>query len=212
MWFITMLSLETERTHLRFYVPTDVDEIVRLHTDPDVVRYLVDAAPANALHASVFIRLITEAQNKNPGLGIWRVALKGTDTFLGNLSLMRLAGTDDIELGARLLKSAWGQGYSIEVALALLQYAFDELKLARVVSMCHPDNRAAFTALIATGFVHVGTEFHYEREMPFFVFDVDRWRTQSARRLSWRENTRRNLREARRKRTDWQSGTQVESG
>jgi RimJ/RimL family protein N-acetyltransferase len=192
-----MQSLETERTKLRFYCPADWPEIVRLHSDPDVVKYLVDAAPNTPLYAGMFIKLITEQQALHPGLGIWRVALKKDDAFIGNLSLMPLAGTSDVEIGGRLLKEAWGDGYSIEVGHTLLQHAFDNLHLKRVVSMCHPENRAAANALIATGFVHVGTEFHYEREMPFFVFELERWRKQFAMGLSWREHARRNLREAR---------------
>lgn len=192
-----MQSMETARTTLRFYRDNDWRDIVRLHDDPDVLKYLLDAAPRSPLHAGIFIKLVTEQQNLHPGLGIWRAALKENDSFIGNLSLMPLAGTDDIELGARLLKHAWGNGYSMEIAFALLMHAFDNLHLKRVVSMCHPDNRAAANALIATGFVHVGTEFHYERELPFFVFDADRWRAQCAMGLSWLEHAKRNLREVR---------------
>lgn len=192
-----MERLETARTTLRFYRPIDVQDIVRLHNDPEVVKFLVDAAPRTSLEAAVFIKLINDQCALCPGLGIWRTSLKDGDTFIGNFSLMPLAGTNDIEIGGRLLKEAWGDGYSIEVGHALLQHAFDNLNLKRVVSMCHPDNRAAANALIATGFVHVGTEFHYECELPFFVFDVERWRAQCAMGLSWREHARRNLREAR---------------
>jgi [ribosomal protein S5]-alanine N-acetyltransferase len=192
-----MQNLETERTTLRFYRPSDWPEIVRLHNDPDVVKYLVDAAPDTPLYAGMFIKLITEQQALHPGLGIWRVALKKNDAFVGNFSLMPLAGTDDVEIGGRMLKEAWGDGYSMEVGHALLQHAFDNLQLKRVVSMCHPENRAAANALIATGFVHVGAEFHYDRDLPFFVFERERWYQQFAMDLSWREHARRNLREAR---------------
>jgi RimJ/RimL family protein N-acetyltransferase len=191
-----MITLESERTELRFYVPTDVDEIVRLHTDPDVVRYLVDAAPSTSLHATIFIRLITEAQNKNPGLGIWRTSLKTTGEFIGNFSLMRLAGTDDIEIGGRLLKHAWGGGYSMEVAHALLDYAFARFDVPRIVSMAHPANRAAASALIATGFLPAGIEHHYERDLPFFVITRERWQWQRDMQQNWRDHARRNLREA----------------
>ena len=43
-----MTFLQTERLTLRDYVASDWRDIVRLHTDPDVVRYLVDAVPTSA--------------------------------------------------------------------------------------------------------------------------------------------------------------------
>ena len=103
-------------------------------------------------------------------------------------------GTDDIEIGGRLLKIAWGSGYSIEGGQALLQYAFDDLKRPRVVSMCHPDNRAAAMSLIALGFLREGVTHHYERELPFFVLSAQRWQQQAALELSWRKLARLNIR------------------
>jgi [ribosomal protein S5]-alanine N-acetyltransferase len=192
-----MIFLQTERIVLRDYVAADWAEIVRLHSDPEVVRYLIDAAPAKSVEVAVFIRHLQKLRVEQPAHGVWRVSKKADDQFLGNFSLMRLAGTDDIEIGGRLLKDAWGNGYSIEGGLALMQYAFEELKLTRLVSMCHPENRAAMQSLTALGFSREGTAHHYERTLPFFVLPADRWREQSARGLSWREFARRNLRATR---------------
>jgi RimJ/RimL family protein N-acetyltransferase len=193
-----MTFLHSERVDMRGYETGDWPDVVRLHRDPDVVRYLVDAAPGTSLEAGVFLNLVTQFMREHPGLGIWRCATKKDQEFIGNFSLMPLESSDDIEIGGRLLKSAWGDGYSMEVGHVLLKHAFDTLKLKRVVSMCHPDNRAAASALIATGFTSAGTEFHYNRMLPFFVFTAERWYEQAAMNLSWREHARRNLRNARR--------------
>jgi [ribosomal protein S5]-alanine N-acetyltransferase len=193
-----MIFLQTERLTLRDYVASDWRDIVRLHTDPDVVRYLVDAVPTTPLETGAFINVIKKMRIESPALGVWRAGTCGDDNFVGNFSLMPLAGTDDIEIGARLLKQAWGAGYSIECGLALLQYAFDELKLPRVVSMCHPDNRAAAQSLIALGFSRHGIGQHYGRELPFFVIAAAHWREQASLGLSWRAQARMNLRAARR--------------
>lgn len=191
---VAMTFLQTERLTLRDYVASDWRDIVRLHTDPDVVRYLVDAVPTTPVETGAFINVIQKLRIESPALGVWRAGTRADDTFIGNFSLMSLAGTDDIEIGARLLKQAWGGGYSIECGLALLQYAFGELKLPRVVSMCHPDNRAAAQSLIALGFSRQGNAHYYERELPFFVISAMHWHEQSAPGLSWRARARVNLR------------------
>jgi [ribosomal protein S5]-alanine N-acetyltransferase len=195
---VAMTFLQTERLTLRDYVASDWRDIVRLHTDPDVVRYLVDAVPTTPLETGAFINVIKKLRIASPTLGVWRAGTRADDAFIGNFSLMPLAGTDDIEIGARLLKQAWGGGYSIECGLVLLQYAFDELKLPRVVSMCHPDNRAAAQSLIALGFSRQGIAQHYGRELPFFVIPAAHWRDQTSLGLSWRARARMNLRAARR--------------
>jgi RimJ/RimL family protein N-acetyltransferase len=189
--------LQTERLRFRDYIASDWRNVARLHTDPEVARYLVDAVPTSPMETGVFINLIKKFQIERPGLGIWHTATRSDGEFIGNFSLMPLAGTDDIEIGARLLKSAWGAGYSIEGGLALLQYAFEKLSLPRVVSMCHPDNRAAAQSLIALGFSREGEQQHYERILPFFVLPVAQWQAQDALGLTWRERARINLRRER---------------
>jgi [ribosomal protein S5]-alanine N-acetyltransferase len=189
-----MNFLQTERLALRDYVASDWRDVVRLHTDPDVVRYLVDAVPTTPLATGAFINVIKKIRADSPAFGIWRTATRADDVFIGNFSLMPLEGTDDIEIGARLLKKAWGGGYSIECGLALLEYAFNELKLPRVVSMCHPDNRAAAQSLIALGFSRDGIAHHYQRDLPFFVITSQHWREQTTLGLSWRARARMNLR------------------
>ena len=37
--------METERLLLRAFRPADIDELMRLHNDPDVMRYLTGGAP-----------------------------------------------------------------------------------------------------------------------------------------------------------------------
>jgi RimJ/RimL family protein N-acetyltransferase len=189
-----MTFLQTDRLTLRDYTSDDWRDVVRLHTDPEVVRYLVDAVPTTPLETGAFINVIKKMRINMPTLGVWRAGTRADDTFIGNFSLMPLAGTDDIEIGARLLKQAWGGGYSIECGLALLQYAFATLKLPRVVSMCHPDNRAAAQSLIALGFSRDGIAHHYQRDLPFFVIAAPHWHEQTALGLSWRARARMNLR------------------
>ncbi len=192
-----MSFLQTQRLTFRSYIASDWQDVARLHTDPDVARYLVDAAPTSPLETGVFINLIKKFQLEQPKLGIWHTATHANNAFIGNFSLMPLAGTDDIEIGARLLKSAWGAGYSIEGGLALLQYAFEELKLPRVVSMCHPDNRAAAQSLIALGFLRAGERHHYDKDLPFYILPLADWQAQQALGLTWRERARINLRQDR---------------
>jgi RimJ/RimL family protein N-acetyltransferase len=49
--------------------------------------------------------------------------------------------TPAVEIGWRLARSAWGKGYATEAARAALDFGFEEVGLAEVVSFTVPANR-----------------------------------------------------------------------
>jgi RimJ/RimL family protein N-acetyltransferase len=48
--------------------------------------------------------------------------------------------TNDVEIGYRLHPGYWNRGLITEAARAVRDHAFRDLKLARVISLVHPDN------------------------------------------------------------------------
>jgi RimJ/RimL family protein N-acetyltransferase len=62
----------------------------------------------------------------------------------------------EVEIGSRLLPAVWGSGLALEGGERLLDHAFDDLGLARVWGVCHPDNRSARAVLAALGFEPTG--------------------------------------------------------
>ncbi|CAL9309334.1 GNAT family N-acetyltransferase [Streptomyces olindensis] len=48
-----------------------------------------------------------------------------------------------VEIGWRLRRRSWGRGYATEAAREVLAFAFDDVGLERVVSICHVDNHAS---------------------------------------------------------------------
>ena len=52
--------------------------------------------------------------------------------------------------GYNLRKDQWGNGYATEAAKAMLQYAFDEKKLHRVIATCQPQNPPSYRVMSMT--------------------------------------------------------------
>jgi [ribosomal protein S5]-alanine N-acetyltransferase len=57
----------------------------------------------------------------------------------------------EIEIGYRLHPDYWNRGLATEAARAVRRYAFEVLKLERVISLIHPENHASRRVTEKTG-------------------------------------------------------------
>ena len=129
--------LETERLVLRPFTLADVDNLVELDADPAVMHFITGGRPTprNDVERDVlpaFLRYDVES----PAFGFWAVQHKATGQFLGWLHLRPAPGRppDEPELGYRLRRSAWGNGYATEGCRALIDVAFAEHGVRRVTA------------------------------------------------------------------------------
>ena len=72
---------------------------------------------------------------------------------------------DEVELGYRLRRSAWGKGYATEGSRALIHKGFTELGVRRVVARTMAVNTASRRVMEKAGLMHVRT-FYPERPDP----------------------------------------------
>ncbi len=89
-------------------------------------------------------------------------------------------GTDEIEIAYRLHPNHWGRGLATEAARTVRDHAFRDLKLPRVISLIHPDNKASRRVAEKNGMkVEKKTVF---RGFPTFVFAItcEQWQTKRA--------------------------------
>jgi RimJ/RimL family protein N-acetyltransferase len=130
------VHLETERLVLRELTAEDVDHLVALDADSDVAEWSMDPIPSREdveqRHVPYFQRLY----EKSPGYGFWASEDKATGAFLGWFHLRPREGRpdDEPELGYRLHGSAWGMGYATEGSRALIDKAFKELPVRRILA------------------------------------------------------------------------------
>jgi RimJ/RimL family protein N-acetyltransferase len=79
--------------------------------------------------------------------------------------------TVEIEVGYRLLKSAWGRGLATEGPRALLRYGFGERGLDRIVAVTHPGNAASQWVLHKLGLEYRGIGHYHGHEVSYFVIE-----------------------------------------
>ncbi len=85
-----------------------------------------------------------EAHFSEHGFGLWAVELPSASSFIGFVGLsvpsLHAHFTPCVEVGWRLARAYWGNGYATEGARAALRFGFDELGLLEIVSFTVPAN------------------------------------------------------------------------
>jgi [ribosomal protein S5]-alanine N-acetyltransferase len=167
------MNLETPRLILQPFTPSDLDDLVQLHADPEVNRYLrLQGAWPKALVEHYLKRFIED--QKTLGYSKWRVTLKD-GTFIGRAGFSRWEETGESELGYSFKREYWGQGYATEVARALLQWIFTTTELEHVIAFAAEENIASRKVLEKVGMTF--TDIRPVKEIPFAFYKVARVKT-----------------------------------
>ena len=97
------------------------------------------------------------------GWGFWAVEIPDVEKFIGYVGLHipkdSLPFSPCVEIGWRLSKTNWGQGYATEAANEVLRYAFSSLELAEVVSFATLKNERSQKVMEKIGMVNTGQNF-----------------------------------------------------
>jgi len=160
------IFIETPRLLLREIVPSDVEGIFELDSDPDVHTYL-GATPITSLAEAEAIINYIRKQYEDNGIGRWAVIEKATNAFVGWSGLkyetVVREDMDYYDLGYRLKKKFWGKGMATETALASLEYGFRVLELKEIYAAAHLENLASNKILQKVGLTFFEV-FDYDEE------------------------------------------------
>lgn len=132
---IPVMPLRTNRLVLRRWRDSDRDPFAAMNADPAVMQYF--PAPLSPVESDTMIERI-EAHFDMRGFGLWALELAETGEFIGftGLSTPRFAAhfMPAVEIGWRLARAAWGQGYASEAARRALTFGFEDGNLSEIVS------------------------------------------------------------------------------
>jgi RimJ/RimL family protein N-acetyltransferase len=158
------IFLETDRLVLRRFTESDVDNLVDLDGDPEVMRFVNGGKPRSrdVIRNETLPRFL-HAYERFEGFGVWAAIERWTGEFVGWFEFYPRedTGPDEVELGYRLCRSAWGKGYAAEGSRALIRKGFTELGVRRVVAETMAVNAASRRVMEKAGLRYVRT-FHQE--------------------------------------------------
>jgi RimJ/RimL family protein N-acetyltransferase len=151
------IVFETDRLILRTFTELDAPLIYDLNTDPDVTRYTHDPVK-NLDHASEILIKTIIPQYILYNHGRWAVHIRSTLEFLGWCGLKYRPELNEIDLGYRFKKQAWGKGYATEAAYASIKYGFEKLGLTRIIGRAEIDNIGSWKVLERCSMTYIGDE------------------------------------------------------
>jgi len=146
---------ETERLIIRELLPTDSKDMLELHSDPEVHIYLANKTITSKQKIIECIDVVKQ-QYVDYGVGRWAMINKSTGEFIGWTGLEfvfhEINGHRHFyDLGYRLMKRYWGQGFATESAIASLDYGFEKLNIDTVYAMVDCDNMGSNKILNKVG-------------------------------------------------------------
>jgi len=148
--------IETIRLLLRKFTGQDADLLFQLNSDPEVTRYTHDPI-LNHEQAQEILEQVILPQYALYNYGRWAVHLKEDLQFIGWCGLKFIAERNEVDLGYRFLRSAWGKGYATEAAYASIHYGFEKFRLNTIVGRALPENSGSINVLEKCG-------MHYQCE------------------------------------------------
>ena len=145
-----ILPVHTARLNLREFVKSDFQAVHAYSSDPRVTRYLF-FGPRDEDNTADYLEGLLASQRERPRS---RFELAVEETASG-----RLIGACDlsfiernvVDLGYMLAIDFWGKGFATEIALALVDAAFFDLRADRVISTVDINNGASIRVLEKIG-------------------------------------------------------------
>lgn len=150
---------ETKRLILRELVPSDVQGMYELDSNPEVHKYLGNK-PAKSEEESLEAINSIRSQHADFGIGRWAVIEKESNDFVGWAGLKFVTEKTNnhrnfYDLGYRFIQKHWGQGFATEAAMATIEYAFFILDIEEIYAIATCNNEASNYILKKIGMEYI---------------------------------------------------------
>jgi RimJ/RimL family protein N-acetyltransferase len=170
---VSQARLRTERIDLVPLVDEHLPLEIELDADPEVLRYLAPGARTPAEVEQAHQRRMARGRDVD-GLGVWTGFLPEHDgAFVGIWMLQPPHGPSqqpapgEADLGYRLLRRYWRQGFASEGSRELIRHGFEDLGLTRIFAQTMAVNEPSRATMASVGMHFVrGFVEHYDEPLP----------------------------------------------
>ncbi len=165
-----MTILETDRLLVRTWMPGDAEAATRIYGDAQVMRFIPVGVMTRPQIVAMIARMSDEHERR--GFGLWPVTCKTTGRLIGECGLHVLPETGEVEIGWLYERANWGRGYATEAARAVLAFAFDVVRLARVVALIDSRNLASISVAHRLAMRYERDGRYYDRDLGVYAKEI----------------------------------------
>lgn len=153
--------IETDRLILRAWCKDDLLPFSKMNSDKVVMEYLPKCLSYDET-VQFYNRIVDE--HNALGYGLYAVVLKSTGEFIGYTGFhhfdFEAEFSPGIEIGWRLAKEYWNQGYATEAAKACIDYACRRKLFDKIYSFTSISNHRSERVMQKIGMEHQGFFLH----------------------------------------------------
>jgi RimJ/RimL family protein N-acetyltransferase len=170
--------LVSERLILRRWSKDDVEPYAAMCADPEVMRWIGTGRVLTKKECADEVSWF-ESSWDSDGFGLFALERRDTGEFIGYTGLAVPNFLPEIlpavEIGWRLARNAWGQGYATEAARASLDFGLRVLRLDRVVSIHQIGNHASGRIMQKIGMTFARETVVKTCNRPVRVYEIIRY-------------------------------------
>jgi RimJ/RimL family protein N-acetyltransferase len=158
---------DSERLSFALMGPEDAELLFELDQDVEVMRYINGGTMTSRQDVDdVFLPRLAKYTRADKGWGMWKVIRRDDQSFIGWVLVRPMQffsdapEYDNLELGWRFKRAAWGQGFATEAARAI-QTALTGLgEVRRFSAIAMPGNAASIGIMKKLGMQYQKTGIH----------------------------------------------------
>ena len=155
--------ITSARLGFRNWEKEGLAEFSKMNADLEVMEHFLN--PLSIEESSEFIDRLQRHYAKH-GFNYFAVEILETEEFIGFIGLTyqeyESEFTPAVDIGWRLKRSVWGEGYATEGAKRCLQFGFEELGLESIISTCTQKNLKSEKVMEKIGMMKKG-EFNHPK-------------------------------------------------
>lgn len=157
-----VIEFDTPRLRMRRWRESDRAPFAAMNADPAVMEFFPALQARSASDASIDA---WEAQFEQRGWSNWAAERRDTGEFIGfiglNVPRRVLPFSPCVEVGWRLARQHWGQGFASEAARAALRVGFERLLLDEIVSFTTLANQRSRAVMERIGMTDAHQDFDH---------------------------------------------------
>lgn len=143
--------MKTKRTRLRRFQLSDFENMRKLESDADIMKFTPARVPFSSEQTRSRLETLIKKETEYHPYGVWAVENIHDQDFIGWFMLLK-TDLEFPELGFMIVQKYWGQGLSVEISEAIINYGFKTLEVQAITARTDHNNHISIRVLEKLGF------------------------------------------------------------